>query len=142
VKPELIAPCGMNCGICIAYYGYRLDGDKRAKPCIGCRPSRKNCAFIMKRCKYLPTKAVESCFECRDFPCENLRKLDERYRTKFRMSMIENLEFIKRNGIEQFLKRQKEKYTCPECGGIICVHDGKCYSCVQNRDEPTSDRND
>ena len=133
MKPELIAPCGMNCGICIAYFGYRSDGGKRAKACIGCRPSRKSCAFIMKQCKYLPAKAVEFCFECQDFPCENLRKLDKRYRTKFRMSMLENLAFIKKSGIEKFLKQQKERFTCPECGGIICVHDGKCYSCLERR---------
>jgi hypothetical protein len=127
----------MNCGICIAYFGYRLDGDKRAKPCIGCRPSKKNCAFIMKRCKYLPKKEVEFCYECKDFPCGNLRKLDTRYRTRFKMSMIENLEFIKKNGIDKFLTHQKEKYKCHECGGIICVHDGKCYSCLESEDEST-----
>jgi len=132
MRPELIAPCGMNCGICIAYFGYRLDGNKRAKACIGCRPSGKKCAFIMKRCKYLPTKAVRFCFESGEFPCENLRKLDKRYRTKFRMSMLDNLEFIKKNGMEKFLNQQKEKYVCHECGGSICVHDGKCYSCLES----------
>ena len=83
---------------------------------MGCRPSEKNCAFIMKRCKYLPKKEVEFCFECKVFPCGNLRKLDKRYRTRFKMSMIENLEFVKENGIEEFLKNQKEKYKCHECG--------------------------
>jgi ribosomal protein S27AE len=43
--------------------------------------------------------------------------------------MIENLEYIRDNGIDKFLKKQEEKYQCSKCGGVICVHNGKCYSC-------------
>jgi len=45
------------------------------------------------------------------------------------MSMVDNLNFIKKNGIEKFLRSQEEKYRCDECGGVICVHTGKCYEC-------------
>jgi hypothetical protein len=41
--------------------------------------------------------------------------------------MIENLEFIRDKGMDAFLKEQEEKYKC-YCGGVISVHDGKCYS--------------
>jgi hypothetical protein len=43
--------------------------------------------------------------------------------------MIENLKYIRDNGIDDFLKQQEKKYKCPECAGLICVHNGKCYSC-------------
>jgi hypothetical protein len=129
MKEELIAVCGMNCRICVAYFGYALSGKKRKKPCIGCRPTDRNCAFIKKRCKKLSKKEVNYCFECSDFPCENLEKLDKRYRERFKMSMIDNLNFIKKNGINDFLKSQEEKYKCAECGDVICVHTDKCYEC-------------
>ena len=129
MKQELVAHCGMNCAICIAYFGYQMNGKKRKSACLGCRPIRKNCSFIIKRCKYLPKEEVEFCFECGEFPCENLEKLDKRYRTRFNMSMIENLRFIKEHGMDKFLKQQEERYGCPECDGVICVHDRKCYSC-------------
>jgi hypothetical protein len=45
------------------------------------------------------------------------------------MSMIENLKYIRDKGINNFLKQQEKKYKCDECGGIICVHNGVCYSC-------------
>ena len=45
------------------------------------------------------------------------------------MSMIENLEFIKNNGIDAFIAQQEAKYKCPKCGGVICVHNKKCYDC-------------
>ena len=128
-KQELIASCGMNCGICLSFFGYAMNGRKRKMTCIGCRPSDKSCAFLKKYCKKLLKKEIEYCYECNDFPCENLEALDKRYREKYDMSMIENLNFIKEKGIERFLEQQKEKYTCPKCGGIICVHTKKCYSC-------------
>jgi len=43
--------------------------------------------------------------------------------------MIDNLEFIKNNGIKAFLKKEKEKWTCKKCGGTICVHGGFCLNC-------------
>jgi len=42
------------------------------------------------------------------------------------MSMMENLKFIEEKGIKSFLEQQRKKYTCPKCGGVICVHRKKC----------------
>jgi rubrerythrin len=62
-------------------------------------------------------------------PCENLDGLDRRYRKRYGMSMVENLKELKAKGIEEFLKNQEAKYSCPACGGVVSVHDRKCYSC-------------
>ena len=129
MKPELIAPCGMNCALCVAYFGYNMNGRKRKVACVGCRPRNKGCAFVKKQCKLLTRNEVEFCFECSDFPCEQLKKLDRRYRKRYKMSMIENLNFIKEQGMEEFLEQQTEKYKCPACGETICVHNGVCYGC-------------
>jgi len=43
--------------------------------------------------------------------------------------MIENLEYIKKNGIKQFLEKEKERWKCPECGAVICCHNGICFNC-------------
>ena len=129
MREELIAVCGMNCRICHAYFGYALNGRKSKNPCTGCKSRDKNCAFIKKRCERASKKEVDYCFECENFPCEPLEKLDKRYRERFKMSMIDNLNFIKENGMKKFLKSQEEKYRCDECGGVICVHTDKCYEC-------------
>ena len=126
---ELIAPCGMNCRICLAFFGYTMSGKKRKYTCIGCKPTEKSCAFIKKYCKKLLKNEIEYCYECIDFPCKQLQKLDKKYRERFNMSMIDNLRMIKKQGMDTFLKEQEKKYKCPECGGVICVHNGKCYSC-------------
>ncbi len=130
--PELIAPCGMNCGICSGYLAYSKKLPKQRGKiihCTGCRPRNKRCAFIKGHCQKLRENQIHFCFECDEFPCRNLRRIDERYRRNYKMSMIENLSEIKQSGIESFLYRQQEKYQCPRCGGVICVHNGKCYDC-------------
>ena len=127
--PELIAPCGMNCGICIAFFGYTVSGEKRKHTCITCRLRKGPCAFIKKQCGKLKDGEIEYCFECMDFPCKNLTTLDTRYRAKYRMSMIENLKELKEKGMEQFLANQERKYKCLQCGDIISVHNRKCYAC-------------
>ena len=129
MKTELIAPCGMNCSICIGFFGYTMSGNKRKMKCIGCNPSGKSCAHLKKYCNKLTKKEIEYCYECNDFPCKQIQKLDDKYRKRFDYSTIDNLKYIKENGMEKFLKKQEKKYKCPKCGGIICVHNGKCYSC-------------
>ncbi len=97
--------------------------------CTGCRPRDKKCAFLKKGCELLLIGKVKYCYECDDFPCERLERLDKRYRTYFKMSMIENLEYIKENGINQFLEMEEERWKCPECGAVICCHNGICFDC-------------
>ncbi|RLF58080.1 MAG: hypothetical protein DRN27_06335 [Thermoplasmata archaeon] len=126
---ELIAPCRMNCRICLGYFGYTTSGKKRKMKCIGCKPRDKSCAFLKKYCKKLQKNEVNYCYECSDFPCGQLQKLDKGYRERYAMSMIENLEYIRDNGMDDFLKQQEKKYRCPDCGGVICVHNEICYSC-------------
>ncbi|HDQ06385.1 MAG TPA: DUF3795 domain-containing protein [Candidatus Bathyarchaeota archaeon] len=97
--------------------------------CKGCRPRDKRCAFLKKRCDLLLNKKVEYCYECEEFPCENLKHIDKRYQTLYHMSLIDNLKFIKAHDLAKFLEHQKNKWQCPDCGDVICCHNGICFSC-------------
>jgi hypothetical protein len=132
---ELIAPCGMNCRICLGYFGYTSNGKRRKMKCIGCKPRDKSCAFLKKYCKKLTKKELDYCYDCSDFPCSHLEKLDKGYRKLYNMSMIENLKYIHNNGMDDFLIQQEKKYRCSECGGVICVHNCICYSCKSSNDD-------
>jgi hypothetical protein len=132
MKIELIAPCGMNCGICSSYLSLTYDLKQkniRIPYCSGCRIRNKQCSFIKKQCDKLLNNKIKYCFECEDFPCKRLQDLDKRYKTYFKMSMIENLKNIKKQGTEQFLRQQKKKWTCQKCGKTICCHNGICFNC-------------
>ena len=82
----------------------------------------------IRNCEIIQKGKVKYCFECDNFPCKNLRQLDKRYRTKYNMSEIENLEYIKKNGIRKFVSNEKTRWACSKCGGTICVHKGYCHS--------------
>jgi hypothetical protein len=129
---ELIAPCGMNCALCASYLAYSSGVPKKAgkvSHCTGCRPRDKRCAFIKKRCVRLARKEIDFCFECGKMPCPDLLRVDKLYRTRYGMSPVANLEFIRTKGMAAFLRRQKKDHACPECGNLVCVHNGKCYAC-------------
>ncbi|PNX48029.1 MAG: hypothetical protein BV457_04580 [Thermoplasmata archaeon M9B1D] len=125
---DLIAPCGINCGICKSHY-------REKNTCPGCRKldkktpkTRFNC--IIRECKILKDRKWKYCFdECDTYPCKSLKSLDKRYSTKYHTSMIENLKYINEKGINAFLEKEKKKWTCPQCGGIITCHGSICLTC-------------
>jgi hypothetical protein len=131
-QKKLIAPCGMNCGICASYLARKNDAKKEGiykTYCTGCRSRNKKCAFLKSHCKLLTNKEVKYCYECPRFPCKRLIHLDKRYKTKYHMSEIANLESIKKDGIEKFFIAQEKIWKCPKCGGIISCHNGLCFKC-------------
>lgn len=134
MQPILIAPCGMNCAICSGYLAYSHHLKKvrgKIHYCTGCRARNKQCAFLKGRCKNkkLLNNKIKYCFECHYFPCHSLKAIDERYRNRYHVSMIENLLFIKKNGVKKFLAKEYKQWKCKKCGDIICCHNNKCYHC-------------
>lgn len=125
---NLIAPCGMNCGLCIG----RL---REKKPCGGCfknddlnKPNVcRSCAVV--NCEYLTKTESGFCFDCPRYPCLRLKTLDNRYRKKYGMSMFENLHFIKEKGLDNFIVSEEEKWKCEHCGSGLSVHRDHCLNC-------------
>jgi hypothetical protein len=126
-NPTLIAPCGINCRLCRAY-------SRDRKPCPGCRgddtlKSNSCVTCRIKNCEKMINGKIEYCFKCDEFPCARLTHLDKRYRIKYGTNLIDNLESIKKSGITHFVKNENKKWTCPECGSMICMHKPQCLSC-------------
>jgi len=123
MKLKLIAPCGMNCGICS---GYLREKNK----CHGCRGRGPGKPEYCKTCKMVTCDKAKGkyCFSCDSYPCTRLKQLDKRYRTKYNMSMLENLENIRKLGIRKFVRNEKKRWAC-KCGGVINVHKGVCFEC-------------
>ena len=126
---NLIAPCGMNCGLCIAYIRAR-------NRCPGCNeedakkpPTRVRCGI--KVCPEMGKDRL--CSNCAKLPCALLLRLDKRYRARYGMSMVENLKAIRDVGLEAFVVRERSRWKCPGCGEIICVHKPACVFCGRSR---------
>jgi hypothetical protein len=124
---SLIAPCGMNCGTCMAYL-------RSKKKCPGCRiySADKSISIqrcIIPKCADLEKTSSKFCYDCEKYPCKRIKQLDKRYRTKYRTSFIENLAIIKEKGIDSLLIFESERRTCKNCGSVLCVHRNNCITC-------------
>lgn len=124
---SLIAPCGMNCSICMAYL-------RTKNKCNGCRAfntwnpkTRVECKI--RNCGLLNEDGKKFCYECREYPCVLIKHMDKRYRTRYGMSVIENIESIKTGGLDAFLESENAKWKCAGCGLKICVHKPACIHC-------------
>ena len=127
IPTKLVTPCGMNCRLCRAYNrdknpcsGYRGDDSRNPQYVVRCK---------IKTCEEAKHGKYKYCNECNKCPCKRLRQLDKRYRSKYGMSMLDNLDEIKQLGIRRFIANQKERWVCPECGRLLCVHKPQCLSC-------------
>ena len=127
IKLALMAPCGINCGLCWAYIR-----DKRT--CPGCLAEgqahsdyRAHCRI--KNCPERVAGGFKYCSACEKLPCARLKQLDKRYRTKYAASPIENLEHIREFGVRELVRREKGRWMCPECGRTLCMHKPACVFC-------------
>ncbi|MBN2088828.1 DUF3795 domain-containing protein [candidate division KSB1 bacterium] len=130
ISTELIAPCGMNCAICSRYLSY-INNLKRSQ-CLGCRPGNTPCEYLFKKCTGINHASKDNavfCFECNQYPCQQIDRMDDRYRNNYKMSVRDNLEFIQEMGIGKFIEEQYQKYRCEKCGELISIHNRKCFKC-------------
>jgi hypothetical protein len=125
-KTTLMAPCGMDCAVCSAFL-------RKKNRCPGCyapdRRCNKNCTI--SSCEHIRGRYRH---ECGEFPCKQLRQMDTRYRAKYGMSMIANLAAIQEHGVREFVKTERERWTCKACGGTIDIHHGMCSACGKGRE--------
>ena len=120
LKASLVAPCGMNCGVCRAH----LRANNR---CLGCNVAGQKLPISRERCfmRLCSKRTSRFCCDCKEFPCKKLMHLDKRYRTKYGLSEIENLQCIRAQGIRKFMAQEQRRWVSTE--GILCVHDGNRY---------------
>jgi hypothetical protein len=55
--------------------------------------------------------------------------MDDRYAKNYKMSIKGNLEYIRKTGLSNFIEAQYDRYQCSRCGGLISIHNGKCFKC-------------
>lgn len=125
LDPRMFAPCGMNCMVCYKHCAHK-------KACPGCfgsgtdKPEHcRQCA--LKDCAV--NQGVSYCYECAQYPCARIRRLEKSYQSRYGVSLMENSRCVAELGRRAFMERQKTVYTCPQCGGVISLHDKQCSEC-------------
>lgn len=127
----LFAPCGINCMVCSRHCGQET-------PCAGCLGSDLGKAELCRKCKIkncVKERGLAYCYECPDYPCKLINLLEKSYQVRYHASLMENSDYVRRYGVEQFLETQKARYTCPHCGGIVSIHDRACTECQEKLPE-------
>lgn len=132
ISEDLIAPCGMNCAICSNYLACVNNLNK--SQCAGCRTTNKKCAYLFEKCTGI-NHSIEGntnakfCFECDQYPCKEINRMDRRYKENYGISVRENLEYIRENGVREFVAKQYNEHKCSRCDELVSVHNNKCFKC-------------
>jgi len=102
-KYETIGACGIDCGLCPRFY---TKGNSICPGCGGLNFKEKHPPCGTLTCCL--RRGFETCGECADFPCSRYKSESENLDSFVtHKRMISNLEYIKKNGIEQFIAKQK-----------------------------------
>ncbi len=134
IDSKMIAVCGMNCLVCYKH----LLSKKYAKKCNGCKYDDETLPEHCRNCKIkdcVKNKKLNYYFECESYPCQWIKNLDKSYKLRYKTSLIENEFFIKANGIEAFLKKERQKWSCSNCDGALSLHDRFCSECQNAIDQ-------
>jgi hypothetical protein len=123
---SLIAPCGLNCALCLGF-------QRKKNKCDGCNHFGEKPTYCrtcsIRACPEKGGNASLLCNVCPKYPCRRLKDLDKRYRTKYGESLIENFTLISESGMEALLARDAVRWKCPQCGELFCVHREVCLTC-------------
>lgn len=145
---KLVGICGLYCGTCPNYLAYHendseqlqkisqamgipideihCDGclsDKVMPNCVECRHGFRTCAR---------DKKVTWCFQCPEFPCQRLKDFTSVHIVNgisHHAHVIDDLQYMKEHGIEQWVQNQERLRRCPQCGKRLYWFAHQCPKC-------------
>ena len=124
---SLLAPCGLDCLLC--HHHCKSD-----EPCEGCRGGRGKSAHC-RACELLACvqgRGLRYCAECPEWPCGQLTDFNAMYLRRYGHAFLPNAESMRAGG-EAAALALRAGWMCPDCGGIVCIHDDTCTECGRKR---------
>ncbi len=143
---ELIAPCGVYCGVCpylIAYKNNDEELKKKLADNVGIKPEKVACEgcksnypfFFCRACKIKTCvfdRKIESCAVCDEFPCKRI----EEYPYKPFIENVRNDIALRRKlGKQKWIDLTIEKNTCPSCQTLNHWRAKHCILCKKDLPE-------
>ncbi len=143
VKKELLAPCGLYCGVCAIYIAHRDNNPKFKKllvkvypftsspdeiQCTGCFSD----GVVFSVCKTCPIKdctikkGIEGCHQCDDWPCKMINNFPIPVGKKVIQRAIPQWREL---GTEKWVEEEEKRYICPECGNKLFRGAKRCNKC-------------
>jgi len=149
IKKELLAPCGLYCGVCSIYIAHRDDNLKFKEillpvykafaksvddiSCTGCLsegivfPVCRVCAI--KNCT--KDKGIDGCHQCDDFPCKFIDNFPVPVGKKV---ILRAIPTRREKGTEYWVEEEEKRYHCPECGNALFRGAKRCNRCKTSVD--------
>ena len=148
IKPEIVPPCGLYCGVCRMYqatqagdlttlerlariYAHRLPELAPLSAadllCDGCLSARRS--VFCRECSIrecAQTKALQGCHECGDFPCALIDAFPVPVGKKV---ILRAIPTWRSHGTQEWLLAEERRYRCPECGGALFRGARSCPHC-------------
>ncbi len=143
---NLVGRCGLFCGACGIYRGYKDGGTYRKGladslkvpqekiQCNGCQALTAECwGNNCKIVQCLNAKGYKFCNECSDYFTYACKLFEQLYEENLAegIDLRANLARIKAGGVDAWLNDVEQKYRCPVCRRPIPaqLHPRKCYHC-------------
>ena len=126
-RVELLAPCGVYCGLCSRYLAAK-------KPCGGCRGPAAQLAVSCQKCAIrgcVQARGAGGCLTCASWPCKKLLPLYKNYRRRYQVDLPAFVAHKKTVGKPRALAALQESHRCPACGRLFSLQDGCCLHCLK-----------
>jgi hypothetical protein len=148
VNRNLLAPCGLYCGVCGVYYATRdnntkfmerlVDFYKSGNPkhkdltvesiqCNGCLSD--TLSSFCSKCEIRSCtreKGYEGCHECGDFPCGHI---DDFSIPVGKRVIMRAIPYRREHGTEKWVDHEETRYHCPDCGNKVFRGAKRCNKC-------------
>ena len=142
INKDLLAPCGLYCGVCGILIADREGNDKFKKKLSGvyglpsekieCKGCKSTDVFFY--CRVCPIKSCteklgyEGCHECDDFPCDFINNFPMEVGKKV---MLRAIPQWKEWGTEKWVEEEEKRYHCPHCGYTLFRGAKRCRKCKE-----------
>lgn len=139
---------GLYCGTCPNYLAYQEDDQVQLQKisqatglpvekirCDGClsdilMPHCIECRHGFRKCS--AEKKVTWCFQCPEFPCQRLSNFKNVHIVdgiSHHEHVIDELQYMKGHGIEEWAQKQDKAGRCPQCGKMLYWFARECPGC-------------
>ena len=140
VKKEYLSPCGMYCSVCSIRAADR-DKDQELKeklaPIFGTKPEQIACEGCQSEETFQFAKAcgiracagekrLESCHQCKDFPCDHFKTFPFEIA---KQQMLAAIPRWKELGTEKWVMETEKRFTCSYCGSLLHRYATVCNRC-------------
>jgi predicted RNA-binding Zn-ribbon protein involved in translation (DUF1610 family) len=156
---DLIAPCGLYCGVCAIYIAHR-DNNHKFKERLanlykgnvagkGTLPNSENLSADDIRChgclsderfmhchqceirNCTKEKGFTGCHQCDEFPCHHIENFPMTIGKKV---ILRAIPYWREVGTEKCIQDEESRYICPNCGNKVFRGAVKCNLCKEQLD--------